>query len=1021
MVKRSVLALLLLLSGMACAAWSDIHSQHFRYWNASDGLAESWSYWINKSPLGHILIGHGEVGEFSWLDGYFVHVLPSPGAYNEVQESPLGQFWALSGQGLQTLIGKQWKEFPVAEIAGADGDVHMLPGVDDQVLFLLPDRLMAFHADRQETMEIKRADAGRIGRFISLHRTGSQSIWITGQHGLARVRKPDSPLDATVTWEEFPCPESAGLRDFVYVAEAPDGALYSSADCPALGRRVIAEYSDSGWRTACVNEDDSQLLMGFPGPDDYFFVARMDPAEGLTLSARVNGQETVLEKKEVMAGRFYSAELEPGGVFWFATSQGVVRYAPPTWRTPAAAAENDQTFHAIEEDAAGRIWFLNRTSLLCLENGVWEEYPFPPHVYSFIFQTTGLCPLPNGKVAVRLDAPYLLEFEPATRRFETVSHPQGLEIGYVRPRPGGGAWVQTSDPRTGHFGLEIYDGVRFQPVADLKDQWNFGELRYLLEAENGDLWLGGVRAEGLGLYHKGKLLRFTGRDGYTDRGAFCFLELGDGKIWAGGRDKIMEYDGSSWREILSGLDSVRSMIRGRDGGIWVASGVGLLRFWNGSWVSNTHEDGLPNTAIYRVFEDSQGRIWVGTASGLSLYHPEADPDPPETLIPPSRNIKAAPPAGDFRLVFGGIDKWKYTGADRLLFSYRLDGGKWSPFIPESLETFSGLPFGPHRLEVRAMDRNWNIDPTPAVFDFTVLEPWYYERGFLYIAIAGIVIIGLLTGYSTTRHYQLRKTFRQMQEANAQLQLANQKLRDLDQMKTAFVSQASHDLRTPLTTIKSSLDILMRGVGGGLSEKQSNIVERAHRSVNRLNDLINDVLDLSRIESGRMILNKCVIPMRTLVEDLVHENRLVAKQRQITLDLQCGEGLFLVEADAGKMERVISEFIGNALKYTPEGGRVSVRLYQTEPSRIVIEIQDTGIGMSPEEIHRIYDRFYRIPRSADMARGTGLGLSIVKELVEMHGGQILVQSKLNEGTRFTILLPVAQPSPPESTGKRGGGA
>ncbi|MFB3785488.1 MAG: ATP-binding protein [bacterium] len=1018
MVKRSLLGLLLLLSGMADAAWSDIHNQHFRYWNASDGLAESWSYGINRSPLGHILISHGEVGEFSWLDGYFVHVLPSPGAYTAVQESPAGQFWAMSPKGLQTLIGKQWVEFPVAEIAGADGEVHLLPGVDDQVLFLLPDRLMAFHAGRQESTVIKQSDAAHIGRFISLHRASAHEIWVTGEHGIARVRETKSPLDSSIPWEDFPCPESAGLRDFVYVAEAPDGALYSSAESPALGRRVVAEHTASGWRTAYVNEDDNQLLMGFPGPDDYFFVAKMNPVRGLLLSARVRGQETVLEKNEVMAGRFYNAELEPGGVFWFATSQGVVRYAPPTWRTPSATAGNDQTFHAIEEDSAGRIWFLNRTSLLCLENGVWEEYPFPAYVYSFIFQTTGLCPLPNGKLAIRTDTPYLLEFDPSTGRYEGVSHPRGFEIGYLRPRKKGGAWVQTSDPRTGDFGLEIYDGVRFQPVANLKDQWKFGELRYLLEAENGDLWLGGVRSEGLGLYRKGKLHQFSSRDGYTDRGTFCFLELGDGKIWTGGRDKIMEYDGKSWREVLTGLDSVRSMILGRDGGIWVACGVGLLRYWNGSWVANTHEEGLPNTAIYRVFEDSRGRIWAGTASGLSLYHPDADQDPPETLIPAERNVKEAPPAGDYRIVFGGIDKWKYTGANRLLFSYRMDGGKWSPFIPEPLETFTGLSFGPHRLEVRAMDRNWNIDPTPAVFDFTVLEPWYYERGFLYIAIAGIVIILLLTGYSTTRHYQLRKTFRQMQEANEQLQLANQKLRDLDQMKTAFVSQASHDLRTPLTTIKSSLDILMRGVGGGLSEKQLSIVERAHRSVNRLNDLVNDVLDLSRIESGRMILNKCVIPMRTLMEDLVHENRLVAKQRQIALELQCGDGLFLVEADAGKMERVVSEFIGNALKYTPEGGRVTVRLYQTEPSRIVIEIQDTGIGMSPEEMNRIFDRFYRIPRSVDMARGTGLGLSIVKELVEMHGGQIQVQSKINEGTRFTIRLPVAQPGNPESAGKRG---
>jgi len=1006
MAQRFLLGFLL-LTGLACPAWNDILSQHFRYWNVSDGLAESWSNWINLSPLGNVLISHGEVGQFSYLDGYFVHRFPSPGAYIEILESPSGQFWAWSPKGLQTLIDKRWIEFPVPEIEAADEGISILPMEDDQVLFLLPNRLMAFHADRQETTLIQSAEDTQIGRFISMHRSKIHGIWITGERGVARIRETNHPLQPHPPWEEYPCPEELGLRDFVYVSEASSGKIYSSAYSRGAAGRVITEHDGHTWRIAYTQTGDDQLLMGFPGPDDYFFLAKLNPSRGLLLSTITRGKEFPLEKKEALAGRFYSAELEPEGVFWFATSQGIARYAPPTWRTPSAIAGNDQTFHAIEEDSAGRLWFLCRTSLWKLEQEEWEEYPFPPNVYSFIFQTTGLCPLPDGKLAIRTDTPHLLVFDPSTRRYETVSHPAGFEIGYLRPRVQGGAWVQTTNPQTGDFGLEIYDGHRFQSVVNLKDQWNLGELRFLLETQNGDLWLGGVRSEGLGLYRKGKWRPFTQQDGYTDRGAFCFLELNDGKIWTGGRDKIMEYDGKSWREVRSGLDSVRSMTIGRDGSIWVASGVGLLRYLDGSWVANTYEEGLPNTAIYKVFEDRQGRIWAGTASGLSLYHPEADRDPPETEIPVDRNVKETPPAGDCRIVFGGIDRWKYTMANRLLFSYRLDGGKWSPFMPEPLATFTGLSFGPHRLEVRAMDRNWNIDPTPAVFDFTVLEPWYYEQGFIYIAIGGFLIIVLLTGYSTTRHYQLRKAFRQVREANEQLQLANQKLRELDQMKTAFVSQASHDLRTPLTTIKSSLDILLRGIGGGLSEKQLSIVERAHRSVNRLNDLVNDVLDLSRIESGRMILNKCVIPMRTLVEDLIHENRLIAKQRQITLELQCGDGLFQVEADAGKMERVVSEFIGNAIKYTPEGGHVTVRLYPFDSTRIAIEVQDTGIGMHPDEIKHIFERFYRIPRSTDMAKGTGLGLSIVKELVEMHGGEIQVQSEIKKGTRFTIILPVAQ--------------
>ena len=241
------------------------------------------------------------------------------------------------------------------------------------------------------------------------------------------------------------------------------------------------------------------------------------------------------------------------------------------------------------------------------------------------------------------------------------------------------------------------------------------------------------------------------------------------------------------------------------------------------------------------------------------------------------------------------------------------------------------------------------------------------------------------------------------EANDELQAANESLLELDKMKSSFVSQASHDLRTPLTAIKGSLDNLMRGVGGGLNERQERIMDRAVRSVNRLGVLINDVLDINRIESGRAMLEKTTVQFEALVQNIVHENLPAADGKRIVL---LAEGLadpYPLELDAGKMERVVGELIGNAIKYTPEGKQVFVSLSR-KAGKALLSVRDTGIGMTPEECEKIFERFYRTAASQKMAKGTGLGLSIAKELVELHEGTLTVESREGEGSTFTMTLP-----------------
>ncbi len=247
---------------------------------------------------------------------------------------------------------------------------------------------------------------------------------------------------------------------------------------------------------------------------------------------------------------------------------------------------------------------------------------------------------------------------------------------------------------------------------------------------------------------------------------------------------------------------------------------------------------------------------------------------------------------------------------------------------------------------------------------------------------------------------------ELSEANSKLKEANHKLLELDKMKSAFVSQASHDLRTPLTAIKGSLDNLSLGIAGELTEKQMRILERAQRSVDRLTGLINDILDLNRIESGREKMNKMKTGVNMIVQNALQEHNPSAEQKSIDLHSEIPDETLYVFADPQKIERVVGELIGNAIKYTPEGGQAFVNLSSASDT-IEITVKDTGVGMDKDECNKIWERFYRSANSQHMAKGSGLGLSIAKELVEMHGGKIWATSQPDQGSTFYLTLPVFQ--------------
>jgi PAS domain S-box-containing protein len=236
-----------------------------------------------------------------------------------------------------------------------------------------------------------------------------------------------------------------------------------------------------------------------------------------------------------------------------------------------------------------------------------------------------------------------------------------------------------------------------------------------------------------------------------------------------------------------------------------------------------------------------------------------------------------------------------------------------------------------------------------------------------------------------------------------------RLKDLDKMKSDFVSNVSHELKTPLTSIKGSVDNMLDGLTGALNEKQIRYLARIKSNTDRLSRLINDLLDLSRIEAGRVEVRRASLLLTALAEEVAEHLKQLAAEKLIRIEVPPPDPQMTVWADRDKVTQVLMNLIGNAVKFTPQDGKVIVAIEKNGNDYIQISIADNGPGIRPEEADKIFSKFYQVANvDKQKPQGSGLGLAISKALVEMHGGKIWVESKLGRGSTFYFTLPAQQP-------------
>ena len=446
------------------------------------------------------------------------------------------------------------------------------------------------------------------------------------------------------------------------------------------------------------------------------------------------------------------------------------------------------------------------------------------------------------------------------------------------------------------------------------------------------------------------------------------------------------------------------------GGIWRYDGLAVQRL--------TRKDGLIDDSVQKIFQDSRSDMWIAMEGGATRYRP--------TVTMPTVHITRVVADRDYGpveeielssaqgyLAFESTGSSSTTHAERMVYVYRLvayeDEWQWTP---EARVVYEELPVGDYTFEIKAVDIDLNYSKPAAVH--VRVHPPYERLAWIGTLALAVLLVLWQTGRVVRRDRRLRESNQALSDANRQLfqvntqlqqrtedlQEANREIQETTRRKSDFLARMSHDLRTPMNAIIGYTRILLRRAREVLEERQYRNLENIETSSHNLLSLINETLDLSRIEAGRIDIKPTDVDLKQLLDECATSvESLVEPGVELQRDL--GE-VDAVYTDAEVLRRVVMNLLGNAVKFTEEG-RIGLSL-QAVDAWTEISVVDTGVGIPAEDLPHIFDEFQQVERQGSAEKeGTGLGLAIAKKSVELLGGTLSAESEVGKGTTFTLRI------------------
>ncbi len=995
-------------------------------WREMEELADLDILSIDEAADGAIWFGC--IGGLARYDGRQIEHIPfDDGLLSGIARDPNRTPWgksvlcmrdggllAVVENGLVLRTGGAWKVIK-RDVGHSTFESRLEQAEDGTVWLLMPDALWRFNADLTERRIVLRATGSQ--RLTSFCRDPNGDVWVVRSvpsersdliqiplHN-GRVREEQDWRTYRVDIEKIPrnpciCADMSGKiwcvdsrLDGVFLFDPSTGS-WEMTNQSDLGHNFLMRDRGGGiWAAgagtlkALHRPGDpvySATQLGLPNIPLSLFVTAKEKVWVLERGGNVHTLDMGRDQWLTYEGLHFECETADGRQWYLTKDQQVVSYDPANGRWLEHDIQDGLISfpRSLHASSHGLVWAVGnhkQRAAFSVYNGLgWTRHELPD--FAKLIWAGAAFEAKDGTVWLGCmgdkintpDAGGALQYEVleggAVQLLERHAPPQfPYAIHRFAQTDDGLLWI--GSPTI--YSFDIATGER-RIVSELP-----GMFTHDLVVDGAhNLWA----ANGLsGVYRKEKdgWRHFSAEEGVAGRLVVDLLPMHDGTLLAASDGGISRFDGRSWAGAVFSTDFGMSnrggnMRESNDGAMWFN--------FNGKDIRSL-----------RMNVNLAGKDPFRTVR----YRP--DQLAPDTFI--VDHLDRIDSAGNLHISWSGKDVWLHTPSEQLQFSWRLNGGEWSSFSGETDHSFVGLGRGRHTLEVRARDRDFNIDPTPALSRFTVV-PAVWQRPW-FIAMV------LLIGGGTVTFIWMLVYFHEKRLKDRALHL-----QEIDQMKTGFFTNISHELNTPLGLIKEPLGRLLKNE---TDPRKETLLDMAMRNADRIENLVSQILDFRKLERGiihiEVVEGDAAGPVRESIELL----QPLAKRNQVSCEFVCEnacQGWF----DPDKLRKISSNLVGNALKYTPTGGNVVVKLKTVEEAgrgrMLSLIVEDTGPGVDPEHLPRIFERFYRIPEKS-IVDGSGIGLNLTKELVDLWGGEIHAESPIHStpdgpGTRFTVLLPMELP-------------
>ena len=1022
-------------------------------WTVADGLPVNALTDLAQTPDGWLWIGsfdgllRFDGVRFTRFDTVRVPALRSNRILQLLVDND-GSLWILSEQG--HLTRHRGGRFDAIDVELGETPFGMQMTLDGEGTLWLATKSGLYRAHEKRLVAGPEEFRGQ--QLSTVGTGGTGQVWLAIEHGPLAVLEKGVPR-----FVELGTEVNSSVKGFF---EGQHGALWISTLSQGLFRWRQGEVEQIAnverVRQALREEpflESRNGSRGFPFWMDEGLrrSVQRDPTRALWEAAGGVLYRSGREVLRLPQNSFRAMIFDREGTAWLATdSEGLFALRPNRVKALGEAEGlPHKNIYVLHEDLEGAIWIGGLGGLAKVEDGevvtISSDLAFRPFI---VYDDPG-----SGLLLVEGLQTFAALGDPGTRRIP-LANVEPPEL----PLRGAFAILRTREDRlllSNHDG--VWESRRGDPAAD---GWRFRNIpgtedwvvRVLAEDSEGAVWFG-TNGHGVVRYFDGRLTRVTVAEGLASNLVRDLHLDAAGYLWVATEDRgLGRIDTKSLApptqiQKRHGLwdNALHKILEDDAGWLWISSNRGIFRVHRAElndfaegWVSRvdsvvyTEQDGMRNREANGGRQGAgirtrSGEFWFATQDGVAIFDPEALvgdlPPPPvhvegvwvgerEISVVEGVEVALAAEERSFRVEYTGLS---LRASERMRFAYQLEGfdEDWQDAGSRRSAAYTRVPPGRYSFRVRARSSEgvWNETAVPMALE---VLPYFYETWWfklLAILAAGCLLLWILAWrdrHQRTRRRELEALVRErtveLENQKKTVTRQAQKLADLDRARADLFANISHELRTPLTLVLGPLGDLGEERFGSLSHEARREVDRMQANGARLVELVNQILDTAQLEASGLALHVVRADFARFATQVA--DRFVAVGERCGLDfaVEVPAAPVWLYFDREQLDKVLTNLLSNAFKFTPRGGQVLLRIEAPGENEVRLTVRDTGCGIGPSDLPHLFDRFYQGRcGSGALAPGMGLGLALAHDLVELHGGTLGAESTHGQGSIFTLTL------------------